>query len=159
VPGGPLAGYPARLQSPALGSHLRGYLTGSLDLVLRHRQAGAPDRFLVIDYKTNWLAPEGEPISAWHYRPAALDLEMQQAHYPLQAILYLVALHRYLRWRLPGYDPDVNLGGVLYLFLRGMGGPDTPVVDGTPCGVFSWAAPTALVTSLSDCFDTGLDRP
>ena len=42
------------------------------------------------------------------------------AHYPLQALLYVVALHRYLRWRLRGYDPDVHLGGVLYLFVRGM---------------------------------------
>ncbi len=37
---------------------------------------------------------------------------MQRAHYPLQALLYLVALHRYLRWRLPGYDPAAHLGGV-----------------------------------------------
>ena len=45
----------------------------------------------------------------------------------LQALLYTVALHRYLRWRLPGYDPERNLAGVLYLFVRGMVGPDTPV--------------------------------
>ena len=45
------------------------------------------------------------------------------AHYPLQALLYAVALHRMLRWRQPGYDPDVHLGGVLYLFVRGMAGP------------------------------------
>ena len=32
---------------------------------------------------------------------------MVEAHYPLQALLYSVALHRYLRWRQPGYDPDV----------------------------------------------------
>ena len=51
---------------------------------------------------------------------------MQHAHYPLQALFYVVALHRFLRWRLPGYDPDVHLAGVLYLFLRGMIGPDTP---------------------------------
>ena len=45
---------------------------------------------------------------------------MERAHYGLQALLYTVALHRYLRWRLPGYDPERNLAGVLYLFLRGM---------------------------------------
>ena len=56
---------------------------------------------------------------------------MQRAHYPLQALLYTVALHRYLRWRLPDYDPDRHLAGVLYLFLRGMAGPDTPRVDGS----------------------------
>ncbi len=65
---------------------------------------------------------------------------MRAAHYPLQALLYSVALHRFLRWRQPGYDPRIHLGGVLYLFLRGMCGPDTPTVDEMPCGVFSWAS-------------------
>ena len=31
---------------------------------------------------------------------------MADSHYPLQAHLYLVALHRYLGWRLPGYTPN-----------------------------------------------------
>jgi exodeoxyribonuclease V beta subunit len=78
---------------------------------------------------------------------------MLQAHYPLQALLYSVAVHRMLRWRQPGYDPEVHLGGVLYLFVRGMAGPATPVVDDTPCGVFSWRPPTLLVTELSDLLD------
>ena len=47
---------------------------------------------------------------------------MQRSHYALQALLYTVALHRYLRWRLTGYDPAEHLGGVLYLFVRGMVG-------------------------------------
>ncbi len=55
---------------------------------------------------------------------------MIDAHYPLQLLLYSVALHRFLRWRQPGYDPDLHLGGGLYLFVRGMVGADTPVVDG-----------------------------
>jgi exodeoxyribonuclease V beta subunit len=74
---------------------------------------------------------------------------MREAHYPLQALLYSVALHRYLRWRQPGYDPETHLGGVLYLFLRGMCGPDTPVVDGMTCGAFSWSPPPQLVVDLS----------
>jgi exodeoxyribonuclease V beta subunit len=36
-----------------------------------------------------------------------------------------------------------------------MCGPATPAVDGVPCGVFSWAPPTALVTDLSDLLDRG----
>jgi exodeoxyribonuclease V beta subunit len=44
---------------------------------------------------------------------------------------------------------------VLYLFVRGMVGRDTPGVDGTPCGVFSWRAPAALVEDLSDVLDRG----
>jgi exodeoxyribonuclease V beta subunit len=54
---------------------------------------------------------------------------MAANHYPLQAHLYLVALHRYLRWRLPGYQPGRHLGGYAYVFLRGAPGPtnDDPV--------------------------------
>jgi exodeoxyribonuclease V beta subunit len=75
---------------------------------------------------------------------------MLHSHYPLQALLYSVVLHRYLRWRLPGYDPTVHLGGILYLYVRGMCGPDTPVVDGQPCGVFAWQPPASMVVALSD---------
>jgi exodeoxyribonuclease V beta subunit len=76
---------------------------------------------------------------------------MERAHYGLQALLYTVALHRYLRWRLRGYDPERNLAGVLYLFLRGMLGPDTP----PGCGVFAWRPSGALVEALSDVLDRG----
>ena len=41
-------------------------------------------------------------------------------HYPLQAHLYLVALHRYLNWRLQDYDPSKHLGGYIYFFIRGI---------------------------------------
>ncbi|HLL08222.1 MAG TPA: UvrD-helicase domain-containing protein [Nocardioidaceae bacterium] len=145
----PFAAYPDRLSGPGLEHRqLRGYLAGSLDAVLRlgeHRP-----RFLVVDYKTNWLGgATGEPLTAWHYRPEALAQAMLAAHYPLQLLLYLVALHRYLRWRQPAYDPDRDLGGGLYLFLRGMCGPSTPTVDGVPCGVFGWVPPPGLVDELS----------
>ena len=115
--------------------------------------ADAP-RFAVVDYKTNWLAAPGEELTAWHHRPAALAAEMERAHYGLQALLYTVALHRYLRWRLPGYDPDRHLAGVLYLFLRGMSGAGTPVGRrARRCGVFAWRPPAALVEALSDALD------
>jgi exodeoxyribonuclease V beta subunit len=146
----PLAGYAERLDDANLRQSLRGYLTGSIDLVVR-----ADDRFAVVDYKTNWLGAPGEELTAWHHRPAALATEMQHAHYALQALLYTAALHRYLRWRLPGYDPERHLAGVLYLFLRGMVGPDTPAVDGTPAGVFAWRPPNGLVVALSDVLDRG----
>jgi exodeoxyribonuclease V beta subunit len=149
-PGDPLAGYADRLADPALRHTVRGYLTGSIDLVVR-----LGDAFAIVDYKTNWLAPPGEELSAWHHRPAALAAEMERAHYGLQALLYTAALHRYLRWRLPGYDPDRQLAGVLYLFVRGMSGPATPVVDGSPCGVFAWRPSGALVEALSDALDRG----
>ncbi|MGI9001158.1 MAG: UvrD-helicase domain-containing protein, partial [Pseudonocardia sp.] len=146
----PLAGYVDALSAPALADQpLRGYLSGSIDAVLR---LPGP-RFLVVDYKTNWLGPirtEGcEPLTAGHYSPPVLAQAMIAAQYPLQALIYAVALHRFLRWRQPGYDPERQLGGVLYLFLRGMCGPHTPTVDSIPCGVFGWAPPVALVCELS----------
>ncbi len=157
--GDPLRAYAARLDDPALRQSVRGYLTGSIDLVLRvHDCDGSGPRYAVADYKTNWLAAPGEELTAWHHRPAALASEMRHRHYGLQALLYTVALHRYLRWRLPGYDPDRHIAGVLYLFLRGMTGPDTPTVNGEPCGVFAWRPPGALVAALSDVFDHGEPR-
>jgi exodeoxyribonuclease V beta subunit len=149
--GDPLAGYAARLDDPALRRSLRGFVTGSIDLVAR-----AGGRFAVVDYKTNWLGAPGEELTAWQHRPAALAAEMERGHYALQALLYTVALHRYLRWRLPGYHPERHLAGVLYLFLRGMAGPATPVVGGTPCGVFAWRPPGALVVALSDVLEEGV---
>jgi hypothetical protein len=121
--GGPLSGYAASLAGPALSTRLRGYLIGSLDLVFRLGGKGREERYFVVDYKTNWLGPPGEELCAWHYRRPALEEEMCISHYVLQAAFYLVALHRYLRWRLPAYDPSVHLGGAVYLFLRGMTGP------------------------------------
>ena len=107
----PLAGYADHLAAPGLGpATLVGYLSGSIDAVLRvPATAGNPARFLVVDYKTNLLRDPAEPgveRLAWGYRPEVLGAAMIAAHYPLQALLYSAALHRYLRWRLPNYDPD-----------------------------------------------------
>ena len=152
----PLRAYADLLMEPRLGEQtLRGYLTGSVDVVLRVPDGGEA-RYLVVDYKTNWLGGfpgDGETLTSHHYRPEALRAAMSHSDYPLQALLYAVVLHRYLRWRQPGYEPARHLGGVLYLYLRGMCGPDTPVVDGGPCGVFSWQPPVALVRELSDLLD------
>ncbi len=154
-PGDPVYAYADRLRDPAFGdAPLRGFLTGSLDLVLR-----LPDgRFVLADYKTNRLASADETVTAWHYRPEALEAEMAQAHYPLQALLYSVALHRYLRWRQPDYDPARHVGGALYLFVRGMSAVEPTVFGDTPCGVWSWCPPAELVTALSDLFDHGVRR-
>jgi exodeoxyribonuclease V beta subunit len=151
----PVRGYADALDAPALGQQpLRGYLTGSVDVVLRLGDRSDP-RYVIVDYKTNWLGPRDEPLTAHAYRPAALDAAMAHSDYPLQALLYAVVLHRFLRWRQPGYDPERHLGGVVYLYLRGMCGPDTPRVDGEPCGVFTWRPPVALLDELSDLLDGG----
>ncbi|MBS9534968.1 exodeoxyribonuclease V subunit beta [Mycobacterium sp. M1] len=144
----PFAGYADRLASDELGGQsLRGYLSGSLDVVLR-----LPDqRYLVVDYKTNHLGD-----TAADYGFARMTEAMLHSDYPLQALLYTAVLHRFLRWRQPGYDPERHLGGVLYLFVRGMCGADTPVDStGLPTGVFSWRPPAALVIALSDLLSEG----
>jgi exodeoxyribonuclease V beta subunit len=147
--GDPVREYADSLAAPLLGGQdLLGYLTGSVDVVLR-----VGGRFLVADYKTNWLGPRDAELTAASYAPEALAAAMGHSDYPLQALLYAVVLHRFLRWRLPGYDPAEHFGGVLYLYLRGMCGAETPVVDGQPCGVFSWQPPVALVEELSDLLD------
>jgi exodeoxyribonuclease V beta subunit len=150
-PDDPLAAYPDRLADPLLGRVLRGYLIGSIDSVLR---LPGP-RYVVVDYKTNRLAPPDEELTAHHYRPAALAEAMIHGHYPLQALLYAVALHRFLRWRQPGYDPARHLAGIAYLFVRGMTGADAPRVGQQPCGVFTWAPGPDLVTALSDLLHDG----
>jgi exodeoxyribonuclease V beta subunit len=149
--GDPVREYAAQLGGPLGDQTLRGYLTGSVDVVLR---VPGP-RYLVVDYKTNWLGPTDQPLTAHSYAPVALDGAMGHSDYPLQALLYAAVLHRFLRWRQPGYDPQRHLGGVLYLYLRGMCGPETPLVDGAPCGVFAWRPPVALVEELSDLLDGG----
>ena len=57
--GDPLAGYAERLDDPALRAAVRGYLTGSIDLVVRTARRRRRPRFAVVDYKTNWLGRAG----------------------------------------------------------------------------------------------------
>ncbi len=146
----PMRAYADRLESPSLGDQLlRGYLSGSIDIVLRVPGEGDDRRYLVVDYKTNKLGEPDRPLTALDYSPELMAEAMLHSHYPLQALLYSVVLHRYLRWRQPGYDPESHLGGVLYLYVRGMCGPQTPEIDGNPCGVFSWHPPAAMIVELS----------
>lgn len=145
APDDPFSAYAGRLREPGIAPVLRGHLTGSLDLVAR-----LPDqRFAVFDYKTNHLgAAPGD------YAPAALVDAMRHAHYPLQALLYLVCLHRFLRWRVRGYDPERHVAGAGYLFLRGMAPTTGGGCDEHP-GVFWWVPPRGLVAELSDLLDRG----
>ena len=150
----PLASYADQLVGPLGGQALRGYLSGSIDVVLRvPGESDGDHRYVVVDYKTNVLGEPGTTVSAGDYGRAEMAAAMLHSHYPLQALLYSVVLHRFLRWRLPAYDPQTHLGGTLYLFLRGMCGPETPVVAGHVAGVFDWSPPASLVVGLSDLMD------
>lgn len=96
---------------------LTGFVKGFIDLVFEH-----DGRFYVLDYKTNHLG------RAWeHYKTECLATAMVDGHYHLQSHLYALAVSRHLARTLPGYDGRKHFGGVFYLFLRGMGGPQRPM--------------------------------
>jgi exodeoxyribonuclease V beta subunit len=149
----PLHDWAGQLADGVFSVDLAGHLTGSIDAVLRVRDGNGVPRFFVVDYKTNRLSEWGQVPEPDDYSPDRMLEAMAHHHYPLQALLYSVALHRYLRWRLPDYDPATHLGGAAYLFVRGMTGPSVPTTDGEPHGVCTWRIPPALVTDLSDLLD------
>ncbi|WP_432720788.1 exodeoxyribonuclease V subunit beta [Jeongeupia wiesaeckerbachi] len=101
-----LAGASRPLLLPRL---LNGMLKGFIDLVFEHE-----GRYYVADYKSNWLG--GDEAA---YSEAAMREAMLAHRYDVQYALYVFALHRLLKSRIPDYDYDVHVGGVLYLFLRG----------------------------------------
>ena len=105
------AATPTGWSRPSLGGQaLRGYLSGSIDVVLRVGGPGSPAGVLVsassssTTRPTGWGHP-GEPVTALDYTPGLMTEAMLHSHYPLQAMLYSVVLHRYLRWRLAGIRP------------------------------------------------------
>jgi exodeoxyribonuclease V beta subunit len=91
-------------------SSLSGFMKGFIDLVYEYQGC-----FYIVDYKSNWLG-----IGQVAYQQDVLDQAMISHDYPLQYLIYSLALHRYLRLRLSDYDPEVHLGGAYYLFIRGM---------------------------------------
>jgi exodeoxyribonuclease V beta subunit len=89
---------------------LNGMIKGYIDLMFEF-----DGKFYVADYKSNHL---GNDLDSYH--PAALEYAMSEHDYHLQAILYTLALHRWLRQKLPNYQYEKHIGGAYYLFLRGM---------------------------------------
>jgi exodeoxyribonuclease V beta subunit len=132
------ARYATRLRTLGTG-RVHGFLTGFVDLVFEHR-----GQWYVVDWKSNQL---GADFAA--YERGALQSVMDASHYTLQAHLYLVALHRYLRVRLPGYDYDRHIGGAAYAFLRGFAnGPSD-----TGLGWYTDRPSRALIEALSAVMD------
>ena len=109
-------GYPNLLAGASNGQQtwdthvIDGYLRGFIDLTFARE-----GRWYVLDYKSNWLGNQAED-----YEPEPLGHAMREHRYQLQYLIYLLALHRYLRTRLPDYDYERHIGGAFYLFLRGM---------------------------------------
>ncbi|WP_058836098.1 UvrD-helicase domain-containing protein [Luteimonas abyssi] len=121
---------------------LEGLMTGLIDLTYAH-----DGRWYVLDYKSNRLPA---------YDADSLQRAMAHSEYDLQALIYTLALHRWLRFRLGdaegtaapdtavgtaadnaagaadrrGYDYARDFGGIRYLFCRGLDAtrPDAPGV-------------------------------
>ena len=102
-------GYHERL-TQVTGQTLQGFLRGFIDLMFEWE-----GRWYVADYKSNRLPA---------YEQTHVIEAVQREHYVLQGLLYSAAAHRYLRQRNPQYDPREHWGGALFLFVRGMAGPE-----------------------------------
>ena len=123
----------------ALGfDDLDGVLKGFVDLAFEHE-----GRWWVVDYKTNHL---GDHLD--DYDEPGLRRAMLHGDYVLQYHLYALALHRYLRTRVPGWSYESHMGGARYLFVRGMH-PDA----GATRGVFADKPSSALIEALDRVLD------
>jgi exodeoxyribonuclease V beta subunit len=131
-----------------------GYMTGFIDAVFRVNSETNEPVYVVADYKTDRLYKPTEaqqnPLTPYH--PDNLVASMVKNGYIMQALVYSVALHRYLQWRQPGYDPNIHLGGAAYLYIRGMTGHSTDEPTPRPYGVYHWRPETALVLALDALF-------
>ena len=117
-----------------LRRRLEGLMTGLIDLTYV-----VDGRWYVLDYKTNRLPG---------YGAAQLAEAMAHSEYDLQALIYTVALHRWLRFRLgDAYDYARDFGGARYLFCRGL---DASREDGP--GVRAWRFAPELVHALDALF-------
>ncbi|MGB1700566.1 MAG: hypothetical protein ACPHRO_11470, partial [Nannocystaceae bacterium] len=127
---------------------MAGIMGGFIDLTFRVPLAGADPkdpadpaacRYYVCDYKTNHIAPKvpGAVATATQFTRPWMAWEMGNHGYYLQSMVYQLALHRMLRGRLgERYDPQIHLGGYVYLFLRGMTGSSAVLADGAVQGVY-----------------------
>ena len=110
---------------------------GFIDLVFVHE-----GRYYILDYKTNFLGTRAED-----YADTALLRAVRDDAYDLQYLIYLVALHRHLRFRLGArYDPALHLGGAVYVFLRGL-------EAGPGYGIYRDCPDPALIDALAASVD------
>ncbi|MDM1715776.1 exodeoxyribonuclease V subunit beta [Thiopseudomonas alkaliphila] len=126
--------FAGELRLPLEPDRLHGMFKGFIDLTFEHQ-----GQYYVADYKSNWL---GEDDTA--YTQAAMQSAILQHRYDLQYVLYLLALHRLLKLRLPNYDYDQHIGGAVYWFVRG--------INADSRGVFSRKPPRQLIEQLDALF-------
>lgn len=118
---------------------LNGMIKGFIDLMFEY-----DGKFYVADYKSNHL---GDELAAYHQ--GAMEHAMSDHDYHLQAILYTLALHRWLKHKLPNYQYQTHVGGAYYLFIRGMS-------QKSPSnGVYYFLPERAMIEQLDALFSGG----
>lgn len=126
--------HPGLARPAAQPTLLNGMFKGFIDLAFE-----LDGRYYVTDYKSNWLGPDTQAYDA-----LAMEKAILEHRYDLQYVLYLLALHRQLRARLPDYDYDRHVGGALFIFLRG--------ASSSGHGVYFTKPPRELIESLDALF-------
>jgi len=113
-------------------------------------------KWWLIDWKSNLISgSDNSDCLPRNYNYENMKNEMIKHHYPLQSHLYLLTLHRILKWRLKNYQPHKNLGGYIYLFLKGL--PDLELFEKSNSqdispGVFIGNAPLNRINYLDNIF-------
>jgi len=93
---------------PAGSLHM--FLKGYIDLIFMFN-----GRYHIVDWKSNLLG-----YRTSDYTREAMKAAVENSFYDLQYHIYTVALDKFLRRRLPGYDYEQHFGGVHYVFVRGL---------------------------------------
>ncbi|MBS1567440.1 MAG: PD-(D/E)XK nuclease family protein, partial [Bacteroidetes bacterium] len=114
-----------------LSRELEGIMNGKIDLFFE-----LDGRYYVLDWKSNYLGP-----TPADYSPEAVAAAMNENNYHLQYLIYTIAVRKYLRTRIQGFDYSTQFGGVIYLFVRG-------VRAGTANGIFTTRPAEAKIDAL-----------
>ena len=123
---------------------LEGLMTGLIDLTYRH-----DGKWYVLDYKSNRLPA---------YDAVSMQRAMAHSEYDLQALIYTLALHRWLRFRLgDGYDYARDFGGIRYLFCRGLDADCADMVGESQPGIHAQRFAPELVHALDALFGMPAD--
>ena len=134
----------------------KGFHSGCIDCVFPVGNKLEDSKWWVIDWKSNLISgSDNSDCLPRNYNYENMRNEMIKHHYPLQSHLYLLALHRLLKWRLKNYQPHKHLGGYIYLFLKGL--PDFELFEKSKSedispGIFISKAPLKRINYLDNLF-------
>ena len=134
----------------------KGFHSGCIDCIFPIGNTLEDSKWWVVDWKSNLISGrDNSDCLPINYNYENMRNEMIKHHYPLQSHLYLLALHRLLKWRLKNYQPHKHLGGYIYLFLKGL--PDFELFEKSKSedispGIFISKAPLKRINYLDNLF-------